>query len=230
MTPVEIANAALAKLGDVPIQALPPREAFGEVTGTPEERLQAVIRRSVLYSETAQMAGATYYVHRDAMLSSYPWAFALRRSELQRRSSDEAHRYRYFFWLPAGESVLGIGIRAVYTEADAVRPLVDEWAREAGGISSYWGTLWGEWIEDVDETEWPPSVINALVLRLCSEWAYYVTDQANLTEIYERKAMAALDDAKRIDSQSRPTALSRSFSSIDARYRGGTSTRAYRTG
>ena len=213
--PVQIANAALAKLGDVPLNALPPRAWTPAAIDDPR-----FARDAALYSEVAQMAGSTYYIHRDAMLA-HPWAFALRRSKLDRRPSNEAHRYPNLFWLPEGSRFLGLGVRAIYTSAEATNPRVDNWTRERDGISALYDEVWGEWIEDVDEDQWPPLVVDALVLRLCSEWAFYVTDQANLTELYAQKAEEALNKAKRFDAQARPSQGTQDFSLVQARFRRG---------
>ena len=224
-TPVQIANAAVSKLGDVPISALPPREwTLPEVTDP------TFADEAARFSEAAQMCGATYYIHRDALLAKNPWSFALRRTKLEPRQSDVPHRYEYLFYLPSPERDLGIGLRGVYTSERSTRPLVDGWVREADGISSFWRELWAEWIADVPEEQWPPAVVNALVLRLCSEWAYYFTDQANLTEYYDGLAEDAFRMATRLDGQAKPSEGTMDFPLIDARYQGGNNSRAFRTG
>ena len=217
-SPTEIANAAVAKLGDVPIQALPPRGAD-----------LSTVESAIEFSEAAQMCGATYYIHRDALLASYPWSWATRRSQLQRREANDPG-YPYTYWLPPQERGLGVGVRAIYDRADGLRPMTSGWTRTANGISSREKELWGEWIENVPETQWTPALVNALVLRLCSEWAYYFTDQANLTQFYDRMAIDAFQVAARLDAQSKPSQGFVDFEFIDARYRGGSSSRQFRTG
>ena len=214
-TPVQIANAAIGLLSGVPISALPPREWTLPAVTDP-----GFAEEAIRFTEAAQMCGATYYIVRDALFV-HPWAFATRRSPLAPRPSEDDHVYEHFFWLPAEERALGIGIRAVYLSATRGRPLDDGWARERGGISTLYSKVWGEWIEDVREEEWPPLLTKALTLRLASDWAYYFSDQANLTESYDRMARQALEHAKAVDGQAKPSETARNFGLIDARYRRG---------
>ena len=228
-TATEIANAAVSKLGDVPIQRLPERGTGApDVPGpgaTQAER-DAFAAFYAANTEAALMCGATYYIHRDAMLAAYPWSWAKRRVPLDRQQPagtdrpDHTPLYPNTFWLPSGAEALGIGVRAVYRGREDYKPVTRGWARYGDGITARYDALWADYIEDVDEEQWPPLVVNALVLKLCAEWAYYFTDQANLKQMYEAEYTMAFNEAKRVDVQSKPSEGIREFSLIEARYRG----------
>ena len=258
---IQIVNAAVTKLGDVPIAAIPPRNwdtagiflqdnagAFiyppnhanagekipivdGELESGPYQDPQFVIDQQQ-FTEAAQVCGATYWIHRDALLAAYPWSWALRRAKLETQPG-ETGVYRNVFWLPTN-SALGVGIRAVYLSQNSQRALTHGWTREEKGISSFYDELWADYIEDPGKAnadrDFTPSFVNALMLRLCAEWAFYFTDQANLTQYYRGLAESAFTEAKRLDAQAKPSVEIAHQPFIDARYRGGSNQRAYRTG
>lgn len=232
-TAVEISNAALNALGGTPIQALPER---GTMRPDPVEDPDAFTAFALRFSQTALMAGATYYIHRDALLASYPWSWARRRVQLDERTAtaEEAQGaaplYRYTFWLPAGADALGVGARAIYRRKDDQRPQVRGWARYGRqGITADYRPLWADYIEDVGEEQWPPLVVKALELKLAQEWAYFVTDQANLKRDYAAEYKMAFREAKRVDAQSEPSKRVHDLPLINARFAGGYSDRLERT-
>ena len=253
-TDIQIVNAAVAKLGDVPIAAIPPRNwetrgiflqnndgEFVDLQGNvlanqnqPVTDPQYTIEAQQ-FTEAAQVCGATYWIHRDALLAAYPWSWAVKRTKLVGQGTtdpDNPPRYKYLYWLP-GDAGLGVGIRAVYTTAEGRRPIVDGWTREERGISSWRKELWADYIPDPtheSSQRFPPSFVNALMLRLCAEWAFYFTDQANLTQYYRGLSEEAFMEAKRLDAQAKPSVEIEDHPFLDARYRGSANTRAYRTG
>ena len=241
MEDIQVVNAAVAKLGDVPIAAIPPeswtvQEVFvpdpdpdpdrrgepgeGGPDGTGTKLNPQFIEDQQTYSEAAQMCGATYYIHRNAVLAAYPWTWATRRVQLDRRDDDPNTLYTHTFWLPRDADFLGIGVRAVYRSRDDSRPLTERWTRYKDGVTADYAELWADYLENVPTTGWPPLLIHALVLKLCSEWAYYFVDQANLKQMYEAEFTAAFNDAKRVDAQGKPAEGIEEFALIEARYRG----------
>ena len=217
---VEICNAAVAQLGDVPLANIPPRNP------DPESYTDASFIED--YPESAQMAGATYYIHADTMLAAYPWSWTIRRRVLVRDPDEDTsdQRYRNRFEVPENDPDRDYGrigeIRAVYSGLDDAIPLTYGWTRDVDGITTNRETLVAEYQVRVPEAEWPPSFIAVMVKKLCMEWAYYFTDQANLKQMYARELEMTLRDARRIDAQGKPSEQIHDFPFLQARYSFGT--------
>jgi len=187
-TAIDMASNALLLLGDNPISTLD-----GSEPGT------GALVAANLYEETYK-----------AVLSSYPWSFALKELYLSRLSQtpDEKTYYQYAFQVPADN--IRIWKVMSYNLYSVVGPYI--YSNERSLLCRY--------IYKVDETYLPASIVKAIEYKLAAEFAVPVTEDQNKAQFYEQKYLLQVAQAQTIDSQSEPqkSIIDRPF--IDVRLSG----------
>ena len=203
-TQLEIMNSALVELGEDVIQFEEDNLALNAI-GTPVD-------------DVGQMALTTYPHIRNAFLNAHAWSWLTQRVQLARTDSppsDEAP-FRYQFITPHPNIA---NIRAVY-DAETIHfgtPNLSEWTIQERFLYAAFPAGWADVQRDVSEEAYPALVVNALILVLCERWAAPITEDESIIAIYRRKAAEALQDARRVDSQSRPARRFTGFSYLQAR-------------
>lgn len=186
LTQLETINTALIKLGGFKITALNDGSA------------------------EADIAAALYPPVRDALLSYYPWGFAVAQVILNTPSTPPVADYTYAFALPN----------------DHLRTLSIGTGGHGGGgsyrlagnrIETNLPEITLTYIQRVSETAQTPSFDLVLIAKLAAEMCVPLTENASRAEILYRLSEQELARARSIDAQQdTPQRLNR-FSLIDAR-------------
>ena len=203
-TRLEIINAALLELGEDVIQFEEDDLALNAI-GTPVD-------------DIGQMSLSTYPHIRDAFLNAHAWSWLTERVALERTTSEpsDSFPFRYEFTKPRPN----IGnIRAVYDAADVNlgHPNTTEWTLGERFLYAAFPEGWADVQRNVTEEAYPDLVVNALILTLCERWSVPITEDETITRMYRDKAAEALQNARRVDSQSQPTRRFTNFSYVQAR-------------
>lgn len=183
---VALCSRALIRLGAAPISSF--------LDGTAE----------------SEIAGALYAPTRDALLSSYPWAFASAQVTLTKLSQSPLADYQNAFQLPndflrgvsAGAGGRGRGLNyriyqgTLHTNSEDV-------------VLSY--------IYRPQEEDFPPYFDMALIARLSAEFCIPVTENTSRYDALYRMAENEYAKARQIDAQQDSPNRIENFSLIDVR-------------
>lgn len=186
LTDVALCSRALVRLGATPISSF--------TQGTAE----------------SDVASHLYAPVRDALLSAYPWTFAMAQVPLIKSNTPPAADYASSFILPpdylravsAGNGGRGRGLHyritqgRLHTQADAV-------------------TL--TYIFRPNELDFPPYFDMALMARLAAEFCIPLTENTSRADILHRLAESELARARQIDSQQDSPGRIENFTLIDIR-------------
>jgi hypothetical protein len=158
----------------------------------------------------ARVASRLYPLLRDALLSTHPWSFATRQTELTRLTDGPTTTFEYAYQLPndflkalsAGNGGRGRGLvfqlanRQLLTDAESVA-LTYVFRPSEGDFPSYFNA--------------------ALVARLAAEFCLPLTENSSRAERLSRLAEAELKVAKLVDSQQDTPPRVEDFTLIRAR-------------
>lgn len=161
-------------------------------------------------SAEARVASRLYPLLRDALLSTHPWSFATRQSELARLAEVPTTTFEYAYQLPndflkalsAGNGGRGRGLvyqlvnRQLHTDAEPV-------------VLTY--------VFRPSEGDFPAYFNAALVTRLAAEFCLPLTENSSRAERLSRLAEAELKVAKLVDSQQDTPPRVEDFTLIRAR-------------
>lgn len=169
-TAIDMASNALLLIGDDPISA------FTE----PGAGAQAAAN---LYPNTYR-----------AVLSTYPWPFALKEQYLSQltQAPDDKTFYTFAYQLPA--DLIRVWKIMSHSRYDIVGSLVYSNERE----------LLCRYIYEVDEVDLPPHVVKAIEYKLAAEFAVPVTEDDSKAQFYEQKYLMQVAQAQTIESQNKP--------------------------
>jgi len=180
LSPIALCNRALLKIGAQPIQSFY------------DDRIEA------------DLALSFYAPIRDAMLSAYPWRFAVAQISLPRLSGQPLGDYHYAYQMPNDclriLSMGGTNYRRVGNElhCNSETAIID-------------------YIFRPDDELAPAYFEIALIARLAAEFCLPLTENSSRAEMLYRLANTEFEQAKRIDAQQdTPRALD-DFSLINAR-------------
>lgn len=186
LSPVALCSRALMKIGAKPIQSF--------------------------YDDTAEaeFAIALYMPTRDALLSAYPWRFAVTQTTLARLSDAPIADYSYAYQLPNDcLRVLSVGERGSSKGVS--------FRRVGNALHADAQILTLDYIFRPDDETAPPYFEQALMARLAAEFCLPLTENSSRADMLHRLANIEFETAKRIDAQQdTPRALD-DFSLIDAR-------------
>jgi len=184
---IELCSSALVKLGAEPISSFE--------DGSAEARVAALL----------------YPLARDALLSTHPWSFGTRQTELARLTTGPTATFTYAYQLPndflkalsAGNGGQGRGLvfqivnRQLHTDA-------------AAAVLTY--------VFRPSEGDFPAYFNAALAARLAAEFCLPLTENSSRAERLARLAEAELKVAKLVDSQQDTPPRVEDFSLIEARF------------
>ena len=211
-----IATAALAEIGDEPLEFATPQDAARFTTEgvfDPEDDLQARV-------------AAVYPQVRATLLAGYPWSWLTSRQALAAAPATNgedagAWPYRYRFHVPT--PAIG-NIRAVYDSRDASIeevPRVDTWTVQGAHIFTGFSPAWVEAQREAAEETWPQLFVNAVTTALAARLALSLQGDLPTTRYFNQLAADDLALAKSVDSQSHPPAAVPRFDWVDERVGGG---------
>lgn len=158
----------------------------------------------------SEISGALFAPVRDALLSAYPWSFAVGQMALTKSNNAPVADYKNAFVLPndflraisAGSGGRGRGINyrisrnQLHTNQDDI-------------ILTY--------IFRPDEEEFPPFFDMALISRLAAEFCIPVTESTSRSETMMRLADREFERARQIDAQQESPNAIEDFTLIDVR-------------
>lgn len=158
----------------------------------------------------SEIAGALFAPVRDALLSAYPWTFAVGQMALTQSETDPVADYQNAFALPndflraisAGGGGRGRGVNYRIT-----RNMLH--TNEENVVLTY--------IFRPDEEEFPPFFDMALINRLAAEFCIPVTESTSRAETMYRLAEREFERARQIDSQQDSPNAIEDFTLIDVR-------------
>lgn len=186
LSPVALCSRALMKIGAKPIQSF--------------------------YDDTveAEFAVALFTPTRDALLSAYPWRFAVTQTTLPRLNDAPLADYTYAYQLPNDcLRVLSVGNQG------SSRGVV--FRRVGNALHTDADHLTLDYIFRPDDETAPPYFEQALMTRLAAEFCLPITESASRADMLYRLAASEFEAAKRIDAQQdTPRALD-DFTLIDTR-------------
>lgn len=187
-TGIDMASNALILLGDNPISDLLGTEG----------------------SAGSQAAANLYEETYKAVLSTYPWSFALKEQYLSRLSQtpEDITNYAYAFQIPA--DCIRIWKIMSWNRYTIVGPYIYSNERE----------LLARYIYNVDETVLPAHVVKAIEYKLAAEFAVPVTEDTQKAQFYEQKYLFQIAQAQTIDSQNQPQKPISDSPFIHARFSG----------
>jgi hypothetical protein len=141
---------------------------------------------------------ALYPGVRDQCLTSYSWRFAVKESQLDRLAvTPVSGRWEAVYDLPSDLLML----RAV--TVSGYRTPYDRYAeRNIYTNTSADDVVVADYVYQVDENFWPPYFTRYVELKMASVLAASITLQADLSELFERKALMQFATAKHMDGQS----------------------------
>lgn len=185
-TSIDNCSQALVRIGAAPIAALN--------DGTPEGNL----------------AGALYQSVRDALLSSYPWSFAVKHQLLNTPTTAPTTEYTTAFALPADcLRLIGLGTQE--------RPRGIDYRIRNGVIHTNATSAYLTYICRQAENVTPPYFNAALVMRLSAEFCIPLSEDEARAETLYKLADNELKKARQVDAQQNPPSRINANTLIDAR-------------
>ncbi|MEM9470098.1 MAG: hypothetical protein AAF988_08035 [Pseudomonadota bacterium] len=185
LTDIELCSKALIRLGAKPITS------FTE--GSAE----------------AEIAGALYETCKFALLSSYPWSFATKQSNLTESSEEPIDGYSHAFDLPA-DFLRSISIGNAHEKAS-------KFYMVNGLLNSNQSEVLLTYIYTQSEDNFPPFFDAALILKLAAEFSIPVTESTSRTETLYKLADQEIAKVRLIDAQQDTPNRLRHFNLIDVR-------------
>ena len=210
-TRLQIINGALARLGEDRVQSLP-----------------ATIEFDPNADDLASDVYDIYFTERDALLDATPWSWLTERYQLPASQRYVESTSGVFIRGPVppnetlaeGERFTNkrqdemrefqlrnprvASVRALFDTQTAERSVTVGWTRQGQYI---YANLEQAWVDDqrqVAEEVFPNLFVRALSLKLTAEMAMQITEDVPSARYWDQKAQAALQDAQRVDAQSKP--------------------------
>lgn len=171
ITDLQIANKALTKLGLPTIQSFDSQE------------------------EAARLAGAIFGTVRDFELATYPWAFAIKRTELPALAESPAFGYKFQYALPADF----LRLEGIYNCGGA-----DKNAYELEGnnlLTDIGAPLQIRYISrELDQIKWPPYFVEAVATKLAYEMCERLKQDPQRKSVLWQEYQAIIGAAKRCNA------------------------------
>lgn len=168
---LQIANKALTKLGLPTIQSFDSQE------------------------EAARLAYAIFETVRDYELATYPWAFAIKRTELTALTSAPAFGYKFQYALPTDF----LRLEGIYNCGGADK---NAYELEGNNLLTDIGTpLQIRYISrELDTVKWPPYFVEALATKLAYEMCERLKQDPQRKSILWQEYQAIIGTAKRCNA------------------------------
>ena len=186
LSPTAICSRALLKLGARPIQSF----------------LDASVE--------ADLSLSFFEPVRDALLSAYPWRFAVTQTELARLSDAPVSDYAHAFQLPVDcLRVLSVGTGG--------RSKGLQYRRVGNTVRSNSDTMVIDYVFRPEEDSFPGYFEQVLIARLAAEFCLPLTENTSRAEMLYRLADNEFERAKRIDAQQDSPRALHDFNLLNAR-------------
>lgn len=136
-------------------------------------------------NDRARLAKRLYPNARQFLMGSYPWQFRkVQGVQLSRETETPVTRWKYQYILPADR--LTDDMRAVYDSAsEGANPLIDGFAIQDGKLYTDCEVIYVDYVNDGDESTWPPYFVTLAVNYMASLFALPVTDQQSTKNHYD---------------------------------------------
>ena len=171
ITDLQIANKALTKLGLPTIQSFDSQE------------------------EAARLAGAIFGTVRDFELATYPWAFAIKRTELPALAEAPAFGYKFQYSLPPDF----LRLEGIYNCGGA-----DKNAYELEGnnlLTDIGAPLQIRYISrELNQIKWPPYFVEAVATKLAYEMCERLKQDPQRKSVLWQEYQAIIGAAKRCNA------------------------------
>ena len=215
-----IANAALAEIGGYPLEFATPADAAAFTAGGVLEDQD---------DDQARVAGI-YPQVRAKLLNAYPWSWLVTRSLLREvpaganlalgsggKPSEWPYRYRY----AVPNAQIG-SIRAVWDTDDTIagEPRTDMWTVQGAYLFADFRPAWIDSQGDAAEESWPQLFVNAVTLMMAARLVMAEKEDLPTMQAYLRMAERELEEAKRVDAQSKPQPALPVFDWVESRLGG----------
>ncbi|MCH9730643.1 MAG: hypothetical protein K0U84_13380 [Actinomycetia bacterium] len=176
-----------------------------------------------------------YDVCRDSVLAHHAWRAGVFKRRLTKLSTEPISEWDYEYSLPADLETSGP--RAVFTTPTQRIPY-KEWELTGGKLlcnineatdsdGDYTQGIWVDYQARMDEEDMPAHVLQLLVYALAADLAEPITDQTTKADFWGMKAWGTASDegaggysrqARRIESQNKPSEAIQDHSLVDVRY------------
>lgn len=186
LTDIQLCNRALIKLGAVPINTF--------ADGTTE----------------SDVASALYSITRDALLSAYPWNFAMKKAELTLSDNEPVSDFQYAFTLPDDY------LRAI-SAGNKNKSQGTHYHLIGGQLHTNETSVVLTYICRAPEIDYPPFFDNVLIAKLAAEFCMPITENTARADALYKIADEELRRARGIDAQQDSASRIDTFSLIDAR-------------
>lgn len=158
----------------------------------------------------SEVAGILYTTSRDALLSSYPWTFAMGQVDLTTLVTTPVADYQFAYQLPndylraisCGSGGHGRGVPYRITR-DALHTDFED--------------ITLTYIFRPDESEFPPYFDQALIMRLAAEFCIPITENTSRAEAMFRLAEQEFARARQVDAQQDTPNRIEDFTLVDVR-------------
>lgn len=171
ITDLQIANKALTKLGLPTIQSFDSQE------------------------EAARLAGAIFGTVRDFELATYPWAFAIKRTELPALAESPAFGYKFQYALPADF----LRLEGIYNCGGANK---NAYELEGNNLLTDIGApLQIRYISrELNQIKWPPYFVEAVATKLAYEMCERLKQDPQRKSVLWQEYQAIIGAAKRCNA------------------------------
>ena len=186
---IDIASAALVKLGDKPIAS------FDEGT------------------VTATTVSTLYPVTRDTLLSCKDWRFAIRSERLARVASTDPVDYACQYQLPDDYiRAISAGLSDYTTSKGLAYDI------RCNRLFTNGDGIYLKYIARVDEAFMPAWFVTALIDRLAADLCMAISDDSRRFNLLRQDALHSLGEARRLDGQQRTPLAIRNDALIKVRF------------
>ncbi len=158
----------------------------------------------------AEVAESLYPYIRDALLSSYPWSFALSQTKLARLETAPVADYQYAYLLPADFLRIisaGSGNRGKGVEYRIVKDC----------LYSNLSQINLTYLRRPDEDNFPAYFCEALINKLAYEFCIPLTESTTRAEFLSKIAEDSISRARTVDAQQSTPSRFEDFSLVEVR-------------
>lgn len=161
-------------------------------------------------STESDVAAALYSVTRDALLSAYPWNFAVKKATLTQSSTPPVSDFQYAYVLPTDY------LRAI-SAGNNNKSRGSHYHIVGGQLHTNEPVVVLSYIYRVAESDFPPFFASVLIAQLAAEFCIPITENTSRADALYKIASEELRKARGIDAQQDSPKKIENFSLIDAR-------------
>ena len=136
-------------------------------------------------TENAETCAQIYAVTRDALISEYPWRFAIEKAQLSRLVDAPENEWKFAFQLPS--TIVG-GPHAVFDSGVQGAPIVKNWELFGDKLFSNYEALWVDFRVSANESKFPHYFTQLMVYEMAWKLADAVTEDMEKTKLWFKVA------------------------------------------